>query len=104
MNNIGNIKNIYSQKIEELEKSMENLKSYIETFYRKKIQKINENGGIDSVGLIEGELPVMRFTTQHQNTLKKLRELYENKVKEIESSFFNILKIITAKRMTDMNQ
>ena len=103
-NNIGNIKNIYSQKIEELEKSMENLKSYIETFYRKKIQKINENGGIDSVGLIEGELPVMRFTTQHQNTLKKLRELYENKVKEIESSFFNILKIITAKRMTDMNQ
>ena len=104
VNNIGNIKNIYSQKIEELEKSMENLKSYIETFYRKKIQKINENGGIDSVGLIEGELPVMRFTTQHQNTLKKLRELYENKVKEIESSFFNILKIITAKRMTDMNQ
>ena len=104
MNNIGNIKNIYSQKIEELEKSMENLKSYIETFYRKKIQKINENGGIDSVGLIEGELPVMRFTTQHQNTLKKLRELYENKVKEIESSFFNILRIITAKRMTDMNQ
>ena len=104
VNNIGNIKNIYSQKIEELEKSMENLKSYIETFYRKKIQKINQNGGIDSVGLIEGELPVMRFTTQHQNTLKKLRELYENKVKEIESSFFNILKIITAKRMTDMNQ
>ena len=104
VNNIGNIKNIYSQKIEELEKSMENLKSYIETFYRKKIQNINENGGIDSVGLIEGELPVMRFTTQHQNTLKKLRELYENKVKEIESSFFNILKIITAKRMTDMNQ
>ena len=46
----------------------------------------------------------MRFNTQHQNILKKLRELYENKVKEIESSFFNILKIITAKRMTDMNQ
>ena len=46
----------------------------------------------------------MKYTTQHQNTLKKLRELYEKKVKEIESSFFNILKIITAKRMTDMNQ
>ena len=104
VNNISNIKNIYSQTIEELEKSMENLKSYIETFYRKKIQKMNENGGIESVGLIDGELPIKRFTTQHQNTLKKLRELYENKVKEIESSFFNILRIITAKRMTDMNQ
>ena len=104
VNNIGNIKNIYSQKIDELEKSMENLKRYIETYYRKKIQKINENVDFDSAGLIEDELPVTRFTTQHQNTLKKLRELYENKVKEIESSFFNILKIITAKRMSDMNQ
>ena len=104
INNIANIKNIYSQKIEELEKTMDNLKNYIETYYRKKIQKINEKGGIESVGLLEGELPVMKYTTQHQNTLKKLRELYEKKVKEIESSFFNILKIITAKRMTDMNQ
>ena len=104
VNNIGNIKNIYSQKIDELEKSMENLKRYIEIYYRKKIQKMNENVDFDSAGLIEGELPVTRFTTQHQNTLKKLRELYENKVKEIESSFFNILKIITAKRMSDMNQ
>jgi hypothetical protein len=104
VNNISEIKNIYSQTIEELEKSMENLKSYIETYYRKKIQKMNENGGIESVGLIDGDLPIKRFTTQHKNTLKKLRELYENKVKEIESSFFNILRIITAKRMTDMNQ
>ena len=106
VNNISNIKNknIYSQKIEELEKSMEHWKSYIEIYFRKKIQKINENVGIESLGLIDGELPVMKFTSQHQNTLKKLRELYENKVKEIESSFFNILKIITAKRMTDINQ
>ena len=104
VNSINNIKNIYSQKIDELEKSMENWKSYIEIYYRKKIEKINENGGIESIGLIDGESPVMKYTTQHQNTLKKLRELYENKVKEIESSFFNILKIITAKRMTDINQ
>ena len=104
INNISNIKIIYSQKIEELEKSMEHWKSYIEIYYRKKIQKMNENGGVESVGLIDGELPVMKYTTQHQKILKKLRELYENKVKEIESSFFNILKIITAKRMTDMNQ
>ena len=104
INVISDIKVIYNKKIEELEKSMEHLKSYIEIYYRKKIHKINENGGIDSVGLIDGELPVMKYTSQHQKILKKLRELYENKVKEIESSFFNILKIITAKKMTDMNQ
>ena len=83
---------------------MENWKSYVEIYFRKKIQKINENGGIESIGLIDGESPVMKYTSQHQNIQQKLRELYENKVKEIESSFFNILKIITAKRMTDMNQ
>ena len=62
---------------------MENLQRYIEIYYRTKIQKINENGGINSVGLNDGELPIMRFTTQHKNILKKIRELYENKVKEI---------------------
>ena len=67
---------------------MENWKSYIEIYYRKKIEKINENRGIESIGLIDGESPVMKYTTQHQNTLKKLKELYENKVKEFESSFF----------------
>ena len=104
INNINNIKNIYSQKIEELDKSMENMKSYIEVYFRKRIQKLSENGGVENMALIDGELPIRKFTTQHQNTLKKLRELYENKVKEIESSFFNILKIITAKRMLDINK
>ena len=83
---------------------MENMKSYIEVYFRKRIQKISENGGVENMALIDGELPIRKFTTQHQNTLKKLRELYENKVKEIESSFFNILKIITAKRMIDINK
>ena len=103
INNIENFKKLYSDKIDELEKAMEHWKSYIETFYRNKIKKINEGGGVEMVGLIDGELPVMKYTTQHQNTLKKLRDLYENKVKELEKSFFNILKIITAKKVAAMN-
>ena len=104
VNNIENIKKIYSEKIEELEKAMEHWKSYIETFYRNKIKKINEGGGLEIMGLIDGELPVKKYTTQHQNILNKLRDLYENKVKDIESSFFNMLKIITAKKLTVMNK
>ena len=103
INKIENFKKLYSDKIDELEKAMEHWKSYIETFYRNKIKKINEGGGVEMVGLIDGELPVMKYTTQHQNTLKKLRDLYENKVKELEKSFFNILKIITAKKVAAMN-
>ena len=103
INKIENFKKLYSDKIDELEKAMEHWKSYIETFYRNKIKKINEGGGVEMVGLIDGELPVMKYTTQHQNTLKKLRDLYENKVKELKKSFFNILKIITAKKVAAMN-
>ena len=54
----------------------------------KKIEKINKKRGIESIGLIDGESPVVKYTTQHQNTLKKLREIYENIIKEFENSFF----------------
>ena len=104
VNNIENIKKIYSEKIDELEKAMEQWKNYIENFYRNKIKKINEGGGLEIVGLIDGELPVKKYTTQHQNMLNKLRELYENKVKDIENSFFNKLRIITAKKLNVMNK
>ena len=104
VNNIGNIKKLYSEKIEELEKAMEHWKSYIETFYRNKIKKINEGGGLEIMGLIDGELPVKKYTTQHQNILKKLRELYQDKVKDLEKAFFSSLKIITAKKFDVMNK
>ena len=104
VNNIGNMKKLYSEKIEELEKAMEHWKSYIETFYRNKIKKINEGGGLEIMGLIDGELPVKKYTTQHQNILKKLRELYQDKVKDLEKAFFSSLKIITAKKFDVMNK
>ena len=104
VNNIGNIKKLYSEKIEELEKAMEHWKSYIETFYRNKIKKINEGGGLEIMGLIDGELPVKKYTTQHQNILKKLRELYQDKVKDLETAFFSSLKTITAKKFDGLNK
>ena len=104
VNNIGNIKKLYSEKIEELDKAMEHWKSYIESFYRNKIKKINEGGGLEIMGLIDGELPVKKYTTQHQNILKKLRELYQDKIKDLEKAFFSSLKMITAKKFDVMNK
>ena len=103
-NNIANIKKIYNETIDELDKALEHWKSYIETFYRNKIKKINEGGGLEIVGLIDGELPIKKYTTQHQNMLNKLRELYEKKVKELETSFFNLLRLVTAKNMKVMSK
>ena len=77
-------------------------KSYIENFYRKKIQE-TRNTNMDSVELIEGNLPIMQITSEHNDTLKKLRELYDVKIKDLETKFFSTLRMITAKRMDDMS-
>ena len=98
---------IYSEdnkltKVDTLEKTMDYYKSYIENFYRKKIQE-TRNTNMDSVELIEGNLPIMQITSEHNDTLKKLRELYDVKIKDLETKFFSTLRMITAKRMDDMS-
>ena len=101
--NVKNLRATYESKIDTLEKTMDYYKSYIENYYRKKIQK-TRNTNMDSVELIEGNLPIMTITNEHNNTLKKLRDLYDAKIKELETIFFSTLRTITAKRMDDMSK
>ena len=101
--NVKNLRATYESKIDILEKTMDYYKSYIENYYRKKIQK-TRNTNMDSVELIEGNLPIMTITNEHNNTLKKLRDLYDAKIKELETIFFSTLRTITAKRMDDMSK
>ena len=101
--NVKNLRATYESKIDILEKTMDYYKSYIENYYRKKIQQ-TRNTNMDSVELIEGNLPIMTITNEHNNSLKKLRELYDAKIKELETIFFATLRNITAKRMDDMTK
>ena len=100
--NVNNLKAVYETKVDTLEKTMDYYKSYIENFYRKKIQQ-TRNTNMESVVLIEGNLPIMQITSEHNDTLKRLRELYDMKIKELETTFFSTLRAITAKRMDDMS-
>ena len=100
--NVNNLKAVYETKVDTLEKTMDYYKSYIENFYRKKIQQ-TRNTNMESVVLIEGNLPKMQITSEHNDTLKRLRELYDMKIKELETNFFSTLRAITAKRMDDMS-
>ncbi len=102
-NNVKELKTIYNQNLDSLDKAMDNYKSYIENYYRQKIQKINQSGGVELTGLEDGELPIMKITSQHSESLNKLRELYEVKVKELENGFFNTLRTLTNQRMGNMN-
>ena len=98
-----NLKNLYETRIDNLEKTMDYYKGYIEKFYRKKIQQTS-NTNMDNVDLFDGNLPIMQITTEHNDSLTKLRELYDNKIKDLETNFFSTLRTLTAKRINDMSK
>ena len=102
-NNVKNLKNLYEIRIDNLEKTMDYYKGYIEKFYRKKIQQTS-NTNMDNVDLFDGNLPIMQITTEHNDSLTKLRELYDNKIKDLETNFFSTLRTLTAKRINDMSK
>ena len=102
-NNVKNLKSLYESKVDSLEKTMDFYKGYIEKFYRKKIQQTS-NTNMDNVDLFDGNLPIMQITTEHNDSLTKLRELYDNKIKDLETNFFSTLRTLTAKRMNDMSK
>jgi hypothetical protein len=89
-NNIKTLKQTYEDKIDTLEKNMDYYKSYLENFYRKKIQN-TRNAKIDDMDFMNRvESPIMMITSEHNEKLKLLRELYDSKLKELEQVSFVI--------------
>jgi hypothetical protein len=82
-NNIKNLKQIYEEKIDLLERSMDFYKNSLENFYRKKIQK-TKSSFMDNMDLMNDNLPIMNITSEHNDKLIILRELYDHKLKEFE--------------------
>ncbi len=82
-NNIKLLKQNYEDRIDTLERNMEYYKSYLENHYRKKIQKTKSNF-MDNIELISDNLPIMNITSEHNDKLRILRELYDEKLKELE--------------------
>lgn len=80
--NVRRLKEIYEQEIKELENKMNFFKTYIENYFRKKIQQA-KNNHLNSLQIYD-HFPIMNFTSEHSNSLKGLRELYEKKSKQLE--------------------
>jgi len=95
-NNIKLLKQNYEDKIDTLERNMEYYKSYLENHYRKKIQKTKSNF-MDNIELLSDNLPIMSITSEHNDKLRILRELYDDKLKELEhvnfKKFFHFIFI-----------
>ncbi len=90
-NNIRNLKEMYEDRIDTLEKNMDFYKTYIENYYRKKIQN-TRTAKLDNIDFINmDESPIMMITSEHNDKLKSLRELYDVKMKELEQVFLLII-------------
>ena len=89
-NNIKLLKENYEDRIDTLERNMEYYKSYLENHYRKKIQK-TKNNFMDNIELISDNLPIMNITSEHNDKLRILRDLYDEKLKELEHVILFIL-------------
>jgi hypothetical protein len=90
-NNIKSLKQTYEEKIDTLEKNMDFFKSHLENFYRKKIQNTRNTKLDDMEFMNRVESPVMMITSEHNEKLKLLRELYDSKLKELEQVCLNLI-------------
>ena len=82
-NNLRILKRTYEEKVETLEKKLNNFKSFIETFYRKQIQK-SKISNYDHLDNIDQNSPIIMITSEHNEKLKILREVYKEKLKGLE--------------------
>jgi len=87
--NVKLLKAAYKEKNELLEKNLEYYKADLENYFKKKIHKAR-NSQLEN---FEDHLPIINITTEHNDLLKLLREIYESKLKDLEKViyFFNQL-------------
>ena len=81
--NIKNLKKKYNNMLLLLENTLEDKKQYLENYYRKLIKETLALYSNDKSNL-EGNLPIINITKQHSSKLKELREIFDNKLKDIE--------------------
>jgi hypothetical protein len=62
---------------------MDEIKIILENYYRKKIQNA-KNFQLNSMDYPNSNLSIMNITTEHNEKLKQLRELYQEKLKNLE--------------------
>ena len=87
--NVKLLKTSYEEKNELLEKNLEYYKALLENYFKKKIHKAR-NSQLEN---FEDHFPIINITTEHNDLLKLLREIYESKLKELEKVRFRCLTI-----------
>lgn len=88
-NGIKRLRSSYEERTETLEKNMDDYKNILENYYRRKIQNA-KNFQLNSMDYPNSNLSIMNITTEHNEKLKQLRELYQEKLKSFEQVYHYI--------------
>ncbi len=79
-NNVKLLKTTYEEKNDLLEKNLEYYKGHLENYFKKKIQ-LARNSQLEN---FSDHLPIINITTEHNDLLKTLREMYQAKLQDLE--------------------
>ena len=90
------LKKLYAFKIDALEKTMDYYKTYLDEYYRNKLNEINSINGVNEVVQNKKRILLMNVTEEFKNILNKLRTLYKEKNEELNYKFSIYLKNISS--------
>jgi hypothetical protein len=90
------LKKLYAFKIDALEKTMDYYKTYLDEYYRNKLNEINSINGFNEDIQNKKRILLMNVTEEFKNILNKLRTLYKEKNEELNYKFSIYLKNISS--------
>jgi hypothetical protein len=90
------LKKLFAFKIDALEKTMDYYKTYLDEYYRNKLNEINSINGFNEDIQNKKRILLMNVTEEFKNILNKLRTLYKEKNEELNYKFSIFLKNISS--------
>ncbi len=90
------LKKLIAFKIDALEKTMDYYKSFLDEYYRNKINETNNIEGFDEITQNKKRVLLMNITDEFKNTLNKLNILYKEKREELEYKFAIFIKKLSS--------
>ena len=90
------LKKLYDFKMDALEKTMDYYQSFLDEYYKKKINEIDSIKGLTEIVQNKKRIMIANTTDEYKNNLNKLRNLYKEKKEELEYKFSMYLKNLSS--------
>ena len=90
------LQKLYAFKMDALEKTMDYYQSFLDEYYKIKINEINNIKGFNDNNQNKKRIMIANNTDEYNNNLNKLKNLYKEKKEELEYKFSMYLKNLSS--------